>query len=75
VVQRQPALQNSPGAEHNYNNTGYALLALVVERVTGEPFRDWMRANVFEPLGMNATVSGGTRSRSCPQRAGLWPSR
>jgi hypothetical protein len=55
-VQRQPALQNSPGAEYNYNNTGYALLALVVERVTGEPFPDWMAANVFEPLGMTSTV-------------------
>jgi CubicO group peptidase (beta-lactamase class C family) len=63
VVQRQPALQNSPGAEHNYNNTGYALLALVVERVTGEPFRDWMRANVFEPLGMHATVIRGDPQR------------
>jgi CubicO group peptidase (beta-lactamase class C family) len=63
VVQRQPSLQNSPGAEHNYNNTGYALLALVVERVTGEPFRDWMRANVFEPLGMHATVIRGDPRR------------
>jgi CubicO group peptidase (beta-lactamase class C family) len=63
VVQRQPALQNSPGAEHNYNNTGYALLALVVERVTGEPFRDWMASNVFAPLGMDATVIRGDPQR------------
>jgi CubicO group peptidase (beta-lactamase class C family) len=69
VVQRQPALQNSPGAEYNYNNTGYALLALVVERVTGEPFRDWMRANVFEPLGMNATAIRGDPQRIVPNSA------
>ncbi len=56
VVRRQPELQNSPGAEHNYNNTGYVLLAKVVERVTGQPFADWLRDNVFEPLGMTATV-------------------
>jgi len=56
VVQRQPALQNSPGAEYNYNNTGYALLALVVERATGETFPAWMRSNVFEPLGMTGTM-------------------
>lgn len=56
VVQRQPALQNRPGAEHNYNNTGYALLAEVVARVTGESFPEWMRANVFEPVGMAATM-------------------
>lgn len=56
VVQRQPRLQNSPGAEFNYNNTGYALLAMVVERVAGEAFPDWMAANVFAPLGMSGTL-------------------
>src|SRR5690606_14787827 len=38
LVIRQPALQNAPGAEWNYNNTGYALLAEVVSRVTETPF-------------------------------------
>jgi len=56
VVQRQPALQNSPGAEWNYNNTGYALLAMVVERVTGESFPDWMADHVFGPVGMKDTA-------------------
>jgi CubicO group peptidase (beta-lactamase class C family) len=56
VVRGQPALQNSPGAEYNYNNTGYVLLAMVVERVTGQSFADWLGTNVFEPLGMTATV-------------------
>ncbi len=56
VVRRQPALQNSPGAEYNYNNTGYALLAEVVERVSGDEFPAWMAANVFEPLGMTSTM-------------------
>src|SRR5690606_20745668 len=56
LVARQPALQNAPGAEWNYNNTGYALLAEVVERVTETPFDDWMAANVFAPLGMGDTV-------------------
>ncbi|MGK7311427.1 MAG: serine hydrolase domain-containing protein [Candidatus Longimicrobiales bacterium M2_2A_002] len=56
LVQRQPELQNVPGAEFNYNNTGFALLALVVERVTGQPFPGWMQENVFGPLGMESTV-------------------
>ncbi|HIG74680.1 MAG TPA: serine hydrolase [Bacteroidetes bacterium] len=55
IVQRQPELQNEPGAEWNYNNTAFALLATVVERTTGEGFPEWMRANVFEPLGMAHT--------------------
>jgi CubicO group peptidase (beta-lactamase class C family) len=53
IVRRQPELQNEPGAEWNYNNTGYSLLATVVSRVGGRPFPDWVRENIFLPLGMD----------------------
>lgn len=56
VVRRQPELQNAPGAEWNYNNTGYGLLATVVERVSDQSFPDWMEQNVFAPLEMTSTV-------------------
>jgi CubicO group peptidase (beta-lactamase class C family) len=56
IVQRQPELQNAPGAEWNYNNTGYGLLAEIVAKVGGMPFPAWMRENVFEPLGMDDTM-------------------
>lgn len=55
LVQRQPALQNAPGAEWNYNNTGYSLATRVVEAVTGVPFDRWMEKEVFGPLGMAHT--------------------
>jgi CubicO group peptidase (beta-lactamase class C family) len=48
-------LNYTPGDRYSYTNTGYNLLAEIVARVTGEPFADWMEANVFEPLGMNST--------------------
>ena len=69
VVERQAELQNAPGAEWNYNNTGYGLLALVVERVTGTPFQDWMRETVFEPLGMGHTVVRHGPDEIVPGRA------
>ena len=53
VVQRQPELQNQPGAEFNYNNTAFGLATVVVERVTGQSFPEWMEENVFRPLGMD----------------------
>ena len=56
MIQRQPALQDAPGTVFNYNNSGYALAAMIVERVTGETFPDWMAENVFRPLGMAHTV-------------------
>lgn len=55
LIQRQPELQNSPGAEWNYNNTGYVLLAQVIEQVTEMPFGDWLTKSVFGPLGMEST--------------------
>lgn len=69
VVERQAELQNAPGAEFNYNNTGYGLLALVVERVTETPFQDWMRETVFEPLGMTRTVVRQNPDEIVPGRA------
>ncbi len=56
IVQNQPSLQNNPGETYNYNNTGYVLLALVIERVTGEKFPEWINKTIFQPLGMNQTL-------------------
>lgn len=56
LVQRQPALQNAPGAEFNYNNTAYALAAMVVERVARQPFPEFMAQRVFGPIGMTHTM-------------------
>ena len=56
IVKRQPTLQNSPGAEWNYNNTAFGLAALIVERTSGMDFPEFMRVNVFEPLGMMHTM-------------------
>jgi CubicO group peptidase (beta-lactamase class C family) len=56
IVQRQPKLQNSPGAEWNYNNTAFALLAMIVERVSGMDFPDFMATRVFGPIGMTHTM-------------------
>jgi CubicO group peptidase (beta-lactamase class C family) len=56
LIQRQPTLQNTPGAEFNYNNTSFGLLALLVERVSKQPFPEFMTHRVFTPLGMTHSV-------------------
>lgn len=43
------------GTHFQYNNTNYALLALIVERVTGQKFPEYMKATFFDPLGMKNT--------------------
>lgn len=55
VVRRQQALNFEPGAEFLYSNTGYVLLALIVERVSGHSLRDFAAERIFTPLGMSHT--------------------
>ncbi|MGR9308613.1 serine hydrolase domain-containing protein [Rhizobium leguminosarum] len=44
------------GAKHAYSNTGYVILSMIVARVSGQSFADFLKANVFNPLGMKNTV-------------------
>ncbi|RYG41909.1 MAG: class A beta-lactamase-related serine hydrolase, partial [Chitinophagaceae bacterium] len=46
---------NVPDRRFSYSNTNYALLALIIEKVSGLPFPQYMKTNIFEPLGMNDT--------------------
>ena len=55
ITSRQKALNFEPGAEYLYSNTGYTLLATIVERATGIKFADYAAAQIFTPLGMTAT--------------------
>jgi len=69
VINRQPALQNEPGAEFNYNNSAFALATIVLERVTGRPFAEWMRDEVFLPLGMTKTWVRANPGQIIPGRS------
>ncbi len=44
-----------PGEGLHYSNTGYNLLALLVERLSGVPYEEFLQKNIFEPAGMSAT--------------------
>ena len=46
-----------PGSAYRYSNTGYALLALIVERVSGKSFATFLHDRIFAPLGMKETVA------------------
>ena len=45
----------APGEGLHYSNTGYNLLALLVERLSGVPYEEFLQRNIFEPAGMTAT--------------------
>lgn len=48
------------GAQFAYSNANYDTMALIVERVSGLPFSDYVRRSVFEPLGMANSAVGAT---------------
>ena len=48
-------LDFAPGAKWNYSNTGYVLLGIIIHRVTGKFYGDFLEERIFKPLGMSAT--------------------
>ncbi len=45
----------APGDGLHYSNTGYNLLALLVERLSGVPYEEFLQKKIFEPAGMSST--------------------
>jgi len=58
-----------PGTAVRYSNSGYALLALLVEQVSGMPFARFLHERVFTPAGMRSTVAHEAGVSTVPQRA------
>src|SRR5688500_4075932 len=52
LVGKQDRLYFAPGSQFRYSNTGYALLALIVEKVSGRSFAQFLEENIFNPLGI-----------------------
>lgn len=52
LAEKKPEPYGTPGGGYFYNNINYALLASVVERVSGQHFEDFMRERIFEPCDM-----------------------
>lgn len=57
------------GTKYRYSNSGYCLLALVIERVSGMPFADFLRQRIFAPLGMTRTLAHIAGRDTVPERA------
>ncbi|HYE57135.1 MAG TPA: serine hydrolase domain-containing protein [Rhodothermales bacterium] len=55
IARRQRMLNYQPGDFYSYTNTGYNLLAIIVERVSGQSFAAFTRDRLFAPLGMTST--------------------
>ena len=57
LLKQQKTTKFPPGTKWDYSNSGYAVLAMVVEKVSGQPFGDFLHDRIFAPLEMKQTVA------------------
>ncbi|MFC1562104.1 serine hydrolase domain-containing protein [candidate division KSB1 bacterium] len=68
LVERK-TLEFEPGEKYSYSNSGYIMLALIIEKVAGQPFHLFMKEQIFDPLGMNGSLVYDRSTPEFPNRA------
>jgi CubicO group peptidase (beta-lactamase class C family) len=57
LMKQQSGTKFPPGTRWDYSNSGYAVLAMVVEKKSGMSFGDFLEKRIFKPLAMNHTIA------------------
>jgi CubicO group peptidase (beta-lactamase class C family) len=65
---REEPLQFKPGSDFRYSNTGYVLLGLILEKLSGQTYGDYLAAHVLAPAGLSHTAYDDDR-QVVPRRA------
>ncbi|HKY05540.1 MAG TPA: serine hydrolase domain-containing protein [Blastocatellia bacterium] len=69
MLARQKNLSFAPGAKHQYSNSNYHLLGIIVARASGKSLRAFAEENIFKPLGMKNTLYFDNRFEVVKNRA------
>ncbi len=69
IITHQRSLDFTPGSEYSYSNSGYNLAAIIVERVSGKKFPEFVAERIFKPLGMTHSSWCDDYQRIVPGRA------
>jgi len=56
MAKHHPEIHFEPGERYEYSNTGYLLLASIVERVSGISFKEFLHQNIFDRIGMSSSI-------------------
>jgi D-alanyl-D-alanine carboxypeptidase len=71
LVRDQP-LDFAPGTRFSYSNTGYALLGMIIQHVSGEPYPDYVRDHILRPLGLTHTAYDDSQDIVPGRASGYW---
>ena len=69
LMYKANGLYFTPGSQYKYSNTGYAILALVVEKISGQDYGVFLKENIFKPLKMKTSVAFEEGKSTIPNRA------
>lgn len=69
LLEKASKAKFAPGTRWAYSNSGYVVLGLIVAKISGQPYRDFLRARIFAPLGMNRTIVYQKGKNEVPDRA------
>ncbi|KAA3617539.1 MAG: class A beta-lactamase-related serine hydrolase [Calditrichaeota bacterium] len=65
----QDSTYHVPGSKYRYSNSGYAILAMIIEKISKKPFAQFLQENIFRPLKMNNTIAYEKGISLVPNRA------
>ncbi|MBK8944643.1 MAG: beta-lactamase family protein [Ignavibacteriae bacterium] len=69
ILMNQDSTYFEPGKKHRYSNSGYAILALIVEKLSGKTFAEFLNERIFKPLKMNNSIAYEKGISEIPNRA------
>jgi CubicO group peptidase (beta-lactamase class C family) len=69
LLEQQSVGKFPPGSKWDYSNSGYAILAMIVEKVSGKPFARFLQERIFTPLQMTNTLAYEKGKNEVPHRA------
>ncbi len=69
LLEQQTTGKFAPGSKWEYSNSGYAVLAMIVERVSGKSFAQFLQERIFIPLKMTNTLAYEKGKNEVPHRA------
>ena len=78
MIRKGLSFSNSPGIGYEYSNTGFAILAYILQKITGERYEDYVTSHILRPLGMDHTyfeyarVPGGALAHGYRRINGEW---